>query len=435
MYTWPPRSTALHYISPEPSAAWVQEQPRTLTVLGSTGSIGVSALKVLQCYPKRFRVIALAGARNMTLLAEQAAAWRPDYLAVLDGRCADNLKSLLPLGYSPIIVTGPDGYAQVAALPEVSTVLSAQVGAAGLRATIAATLAGKVVCLANKESLVLAGDVIRDICDRTGAVILPVDSEHNALFQALAGRQGKDVRRIILTASGGPFHGRSRDELQNVTRQQALNHPNWTMGAKITIDSATLMNKGLEVIEAFHLYGITLDHISVVVHPQSIIHSLVEFTDGSMMAHMGTPDMRMAIAHCMAWPHCLDTGVAPLDLMHAGTLTFSAPDLHSFPCLTLARRAMQERGGQAVVLNAANEAAVALFLEGHIRFMDIPALLTTAMDDYAATKPGHAPLCKPLMTRKDSSVSQLAEEVKGMVQLIERIDRHTRQKVYMWAKA
>lgn len=435
MYTWPPRSTALHYISPEPSAAWIQEQPRTLAVLGSTGSIGVNALKVVACYPKRFQVIALAGARNSALLAEQAATWRPDYLAVLDGRCADSLKSLLPLGYNPTIVTGPDGYAQVAALPEVSTVLSAQVGAAGLRGTIAAALAGKVVCLANKESLVLAGGVIKDICSRTGAVILPVDSEHNALFQALAGRQGKDVRRIILTASGGPFHGRSREDLQNVTRQQALNHPNWTMGAKITIDSATLMNKGLEVMEAFHLYGINLGRISVVVHPQSIIHSLVEFTDGSMMAHMGTPDMRMAIAHCMAWPHCLDTGVAPLDLMQAGTLTFSAPDLDSFPCLSLARRAMQERGGQAVVLNAANEAAVALFLEGHIRFMDIPALLTTAMDDHAATNPGYAPLCKPLMTLKGSSVSQMAEEVKGMVQLIERIDRHTRQKVYMWAKA
>lgn len=432
MYIWPPRSTALHYISAAPNSAWVQQQPRTLSLLGSTGSIGVNALKVVARYPERFRVLALAGARNIALLAEQAATWRPDYLAVLDSRGADSLKALLPLGYTPTIVTGPEGYAHVASLPEVSTVLSAQVGAAGLRGTVAATLAGKVVCLANKESLVLAGGLIRDICTRTGAVILPVDSEHNALFQALAGRSGKDVRRIILTASGGPFHGRSREDLENVTCQQALNHPNWSMGAKITIDSATLMNKGLEVMEAFHLYGISLDRISVVVHPQSIIHSLVEFADGSLMAHMGTPDMRMAIAHCMAWPHCLDTGVAPLDLMQAGTLTFTAPDLDVFPCLALARRAMHDRGGQAVALNAANEAAVALFLGGHIRFMDIPALLTKAMDDHADTSPGHAPLCLPLMTLKDSKHADMADHVHSMIQSIERLDRHTRQKVYMW---
>lgn len=426
MYIWPPQDTDLRYISARPSKAWVQESPRSLTLLGSTGSIGVNALKVVAAYPGAFQVKALAGARNVRLLAEQAAQWRPDFLGVLDSRGADALKALLPTGYNPTIVVGPEGYAQLAALPEVSTVLSAQVGAAGLRGTVAATLAGKVVCLANKESLVLAGGLIRDICARTNAVILPVDSEHNALFQALAGRQSHDVRRIILTASGGPFHGRSRAELEKVTFQQALNHPNWSMGAKISIDSATLMNKGLEVMEAFHLYGTALDAIAVVVHPQSIVHSLVEFNDGSLIAHMGTPDMRMAIAHCMAWPHCLDTGVKALDLVQAGTLTFAAPDLDSFPCLALARRALLERGGQSVVLNAANEAAVALFLAGKITFMDIPALLEQAMDDHAATAPGHEPLCPPLHGTG-------MEQVQPLLGTIERLDRHVRQKIYMWA--
>ncbi|MEG2171768.1 MAG: 1-deoxy-D-xylulose-5-phosphate reductoisomerase [Desulfovibrionaceae bacterium] len=423
---WPPQDTNLCYISAAPSQAWAEESPRGLTLLGSTGSIGVNALKVIACYPQSFRVFALAGARNVRLLAEQAAQWRPAWLGVLDGHGADALKALLPAGYTPRIVTGAEGYAQLAALPEASTVLSAQVGAAGLRGTVAATLAGKVVCLANKESLVLAGGLIRDICARTGATILPVDSEHNALFQGLAGRLGKDVRRIILTASGGPFHGRCRADLEKVTCQQALNHPNWSMGAKITIDSATLMNKGLEVMEAFHLYGATLENIGVVVHPQSLVHSLVEFNDGSLMAHMGMPDMRMAIAHCLAWPRCLDSGVAPLDLMRAGTLTFAAPDLDSFPCLALARRALRERGGQSVVLNAANEAAVALFLAGKVNFMDIPALLTQAMDDYAASAPGHEPLCPAL------SGSDMAQ-VKPLLDTIERLDRHTRQKIYTWA--
>lgn len=425
MYIWPPQDTNLRYISAPPSDAWIQQSPRTLSLLGSTGSIGVNALKVVETCPDAFQVEALAGARNIRLLAEQAAKWRPNFLGVLDSRAADALKALLPIGYNPTIVTGPEGYAQLAALPKVSTVLSAQVGAAGLRGTVAATLAGKIVCLANKESLVLAGGLIRDICTRTGAVILPVDSEHNALFQALAGRPAKDVRRIILTASGGPFHGRQRSELEKVTFQQALNHPNWSMGAKISIDSATLMNKGLEVMEAYHLYGAPLDTIDVVVHPQSIIHSLVEFNDGSLMAHMGTPDMRMAIAHCMAWPRCLDSGVKPLDLLQAGTLTFAAPDLDSFPCLALARRALRERGGQSVVLNAANEAAVALFLAGKIGFMDIPALLEQAMDEHAATAPGHEPLCPPLQGAG-------IEQVKPLLDTIERLDRHIRQKIYMW---
>lgn len=423
---WPARSNNIHYISAPPSTEWAEAAPRSLVLLGSTGSIGSNALRVVEAAPHLFKVTALAGARNVQRLAKQADRWRPGWLGVLDGEVADKLRALLPYGYNPTIVTGSEGYAQLAALPEASTVLSAQVGAAGLRGTVAAALAGKVVCLANKESLVLAGGLIRDICARTGAVILPVDSEHNAVFQALAGREGGHIRRLILTASGGPFRGYSRAELASVTREQALRHPNWSMGAKITIDSATLMNKGLEVMEAFHLYGATPDNIQVVVHPQSVIHSLVEFTDGSLMAQMGTPDMRMAIAHCLAWPHCLDTGVAPLNLVEAGSLTFLSPDLHSFPCLGLARRALQERGGQSVVLNAANEAAVELFLAGNIRFMDIPVLLKRAMDEHAAGNPGHDPLCPPLAGTHMAGVAPLLESV-------EALDRKTRRQVRAWA--
>lgn len=427
MHIWPSLDKTVRYISSPPSTRWAESLPRPLTLLGSTGSIGINALKVVANHQHMFRVTALAGARNVQLLAAQAHTWRPEFLGVLDGRAADALKALLPTGYNPTIVTGPEGYAQLATLPEINTVLSAQVGAAGLRGTVAAAVAGKVICLANKESLVLAGGLLRDICARTGAVILPVDSEHNAVFQALAGRPGADVHRILLTASGGPFHGRTRRELAEVTCAQALNHPNWSMGAKITIDSATLMNKGLEIIEAFHLYGVTLSTIGVVVHPQSLVHSLVEFNDGSLMAHLGTPDMRMAIAHCLAWPQCLNSGVAPLDLVQAGTLTFAAPDLDVFPCLSLARRALAERGGQSVVLNAANEAAVALFLAGKIGFMDIPALLQQTMNDHASTQPGHDPLCPPLL---DAGVDKT--QIKNLLRTIEKLDQHTRQKVYMW---
>lgn len=424
-HLWPAQGGTISYISSPPPAAWAAAEKRSLALLGSTGSIGTSALKVVESHPELFRVTALAGARNVQRLAEQAARWRPRWLGVLDGAAADKLRLLLPTGYSPTIVTGPDGYMQLAALEDVSTVLSAQVGAAGLRATLAATLAGKVVCLANKESLVLAGGLIRDICARTGASILPVDSEHNAIFQALAGRPAAHVRKIILTASGGPFRGKTREELRLVTREQALHHPNWSMGAKITIDSATLMNKGLEVMEAYHLYGADLAHIDVVIHPQSLIHSLVEFVDGSLMAQMGSPDMRMAIAHCMAWPHCVDTGVAPLDLVSAGTLTFSAPDIDSFPCLELARRALRERGGQSVVLNAANEAAVALFLAGHISFLDIPVLLERALDAHAATEPGHNPLCPPLAGEGTAQVTALLDAIMAL-------DATTRRQVNAW---
>lgn len=425
-HLWPAQGGRIDYISSPPSPAWTKSAPRVLALLGSTGSIGVSAIKVVEARPKMFRVAALAGGRNMRLLAEQSARLRPAYLGVLDGAAADALRELLPAGYRPEIVTGQDGYIHLATLEDATTVLSAQVGAAGLRATVAAALAGKVICLANKESLVLAGGLIRAICAATGAAILPVDSEHNAIFQALAGHPATHVRRVILTASGGPFHGMGKERLTCVTREQALRHPNWSMGAKITVDSATLMNKGLEVMEAFHLYGAAEDDIDVVIHPQSLVHSLVEFTDGSLMAHLGSPDMCMAIAHCLAWPRRLDaahTGVAPLNLVKEGALTFAAPDIDSFPCLALAQRALREGGGMPVALNAANEAAVDLFLDGRIGFMDIPALLARAMDEHAAATPGDDLLRAPL---------DGAAGAHPMLEAVMALDAETRRQVHAW---
>ncbi len=370
------------YISQLPSRA---EGPRRLVLLGSTGSIGVSALKVVADHPDEFEVLALAGARNAKRLAEQAARWRPGLLAVLDENAAAELRALLPPDYRPEILVGPQAYVDLAGLPEAHCVLAAQVGAAGLPPALAAARAGKLIALANKEALVLGGDLIRAACEQSGACVLPVDSEHNALFQGLAGHDPADVRRLVITASGGPFRGRGAAELAGVTREQALDHPNWSMGPKITIDSATLMNKGLEIIEAGHLFGLGLDALEVVVHPQSIVHSLVEYRDRSMLAHLGPPDMRIAIAYCLAYPRRLPLSLAPLDLAAVGSLTFEPPDLEAFPCLGLAFAAMRAGGGAPAVLNAANEVAVELFLAGAVGFMDIPALVDKAL---ATVNPG-----------------------------------------------
>jgi 1-deoxy-D-xylulose-5-phosphate reductoisomerase len=419
-HPWPAVGDAeLSYISRPPSAAWAEHTPRGLSLLGSTGSIGVSALKVVEAHPRLFHVHALAGARNVALLAGQAARFRPPWLGVLDGAAADELRGYR-LGYAPRIVAGSDGYARLACLPEASTVLSAQAGAAGLRATLAAASAGKVICLANKESLVLAGEGIRHICARTGAVILPVDSEHNAIFQALAGRKAGHVRRILLTASGGPFRGWKREALAAVTPEQALRHPSWSMGVKITIDSATLMNKGLEVIEACRLYGLPSERVDVILHPQSLVHSLVEFTDGSLMAQLGTPDMRVPIGHCLAWPRCLDLGVAPLDLLKSGPLAFEAPDEDNFPCLPLARRALRHGRGMPAALNAANEIAVELFLAGRIAFPDIPVLIENVLDS-----------CERLGL---PDLPDGSDSLK-LFQAIERLDADARRRATAWADA
>ncbi len=372
------------YISSWPSDCPALPFPRAISILGSTGSIGVSALNVIEKHPDLFVVTALAGARNLRLLAEQAARHRPPYLAVLDEDGVKALRGLLPAGYFPRILCGPEGYVALAALPEAPLVLSAIVGAAGFLPTLAAAQAGKVIALANKEALVLGGPIIRRACRENGAIILPVDSEHNALFQALAGHDAEDLRRLILTASGGPFRGKTLEFLRTVSPRQALAHPNWSMGAKISIDSATLMNKGLEIIEACRLYGIGMDRVDVVVHPQSIVHSLVEYTDGSQLAHLGTPDMRIPIAYCLCHPRRVEVDVPMLDLAAVGTLTFEEPDLSLFPCLNLAREAYNASDSHPIVLNAANEVAVDLFLKEKIAFLDIPRLIEAALARHKA---------------------------------------------------
>ncbi|GAB7023356.1 1-deoxy-D-xylulose-5-phosphate reductoisomerase [Salidesulfovibrio brasiliensis] len=368
------------YISRWPESLDLPDFPRGLSVLGSTGSIGVSALDVVRKHPGRFKVLALAGGRNAQRLAEQAAEFRPAYLAILDDKGAEELRKALPSGYAPEILTGPSAYEQLAALDEADLVLSTIVGAAGFMPTLAAAKAGKIIALANKESLVLGGHIIRRACADSGAIILPVDSEHNALFQGLMGH-GEDtpIKKLILTASGGPFRGRCRADLESVTLAQALDHPNWDMGAKITIDSSTLMNKGLEVIEACHLYGLPVGQVDVVVHPQSIIHSLVEYVDGSQLAHLGLPDMRIPIAHCLCFPDRVPLDMPSLDLAALGSLTFEKPDYEAFPCLKLAFEAFAAGESHPIVLNAANEVAVDLFLKERIRYLDIPAIIEAAL--------------------------------------------------------
>ncbi len=415
-YPWPARDGSINYISAAPSAQW-RENTRSIAMLGSTGSIGVSALEVIRQNAHLFEVVALSGAFNVQRLAEQAAEFRPAYLAVYDKAGADLLRklvrSLAGNDYKPEIVYGNEGYASIAELSAVNTVLSAQVGAAGLYGTMAAAKAGKVICLANKESLVLAGTLLRHVCAKSGAVILPVDSEHNALFQMLAGRPSAHVKKLVLTASGGPFRNKTKAELEHVTLQEALAHPNWNMGAKITIDSATLMNKGLEVIEAFHLYGLKAEQLGVVVHPQSIIHSLVEFQDNSYMAHLGTPDMRMPISHCIAWPHCVDSGVAPLDLLTMGDLSFTKPNVDAFPCLALAEKAMRLGQDACVVLNAANEVAVELFLDGRIEFLQIAQLVRRALQSIEGQEP--------------ASVWNDLDKVSSVLEHIQLLDIQTRR--------
>lgn len=424
---WPGRSGAmLNYISPAPLPAWQHTFPRRLSVLGSTGSIGKNALDVVRQHPDRFQVVGLACARSIDLLLEQAKEFRPAWLAVLDQQTAHSLQERLkasPIGCQPEILVGPEGYATLASLPETDLVLSAQVGAAGLAGTLAAALAGKVIALANKESLVLAGDLLRHICTARKAVILPVDSEHNALFQCIAGR-GQEVAELILTASGGPFRGKKRDALQNITPEQALKHPNWSMGAKISIDSATLMNKALEVIEACHLYGIPVQHLRVLVHPQSTVHSLARFTDGSMLAQMGPTDMRLPIAHCLLWPECLALSTPALDLAAMPALEFFEPDHETFPALRLARRALDLRGGSCVVLNAANEAAVALFLQKHCSFLAISDLVAAALEHHEARVSAHTPFCLP---DTPMSSEEIALQAQQLASDIARLDSSTRQ--------
>lgn len=350
--------------------------PKRLSILGSTGSIGVSTLDVVRQFPERFQVVGLSAGRNAALLKDQILEFRPAVVSVFDEELAEELDRLLKHGdHRPQILFGPPGYEAVATAPDVHLVVSAMVGAAGLLPTLAAIEAGKDIALANKETLVVAGEIVMNTAQARNVRILPVDSEHSAIFQSLQGNQRKSLRRILLTASGGPFFSKSASELQAVTPDAALCHPNWSMGRKITIDSATLMNKGLEVIEAHWLFDVPVDLIAVHVHPESIIHSMVEYIDGSVIAQLGVPDMKIPIAYALAFPERLPVKGPSLDLFQLGKLSFYPPDTGKFPCLRLAYEACERGSTLPCVLNAANEVAVQAFLECRIGFTDISRLI------------------------------------------------------------
>jgi 1-deoxy-D-xylulose-5-phosphate reductoisomerase len=349
---------------------------QAITLLGSTGSIGTQTLDLVAQYPERFRVVGLTSYSNVTLLAEQVRQFRPQIVAIGREELLPELRSLLS-GLQPLpeLVAGMEGLCQVAAHPEAQRVVAGIVGCAGLLPTLAAIRAGKDIALANKETLVAGGPVVLPLVQKHGVKLIPVDSEHSAIFQCLQGVPAGSLRRIWLTASGGAFRDWPVEKLNQATLADALKHPNWVMGRKITIDSATLMNKGLEVIEAHWLFGLDYDRIEILIHPQSIVHSLVELADTSVLAQLGWPDMHLPILYGLSWPERLSTPWEPLDLVKLGSLTFRAPDHRKYPCLQLAYAAGRAGGTLPAVLNAANEAAVNLFLQERIRFLDIPRLL------------------------------------------------------------
>jgi len=359
---------------------------KKLTVLGATGSIGVSTLDVVARHPDRFEVVALTGNTRVDVLYEQCVRHRPRYAVVgFDKDVASLAARLRGAGLPTEVLAGPQALEHVAALPEVDAVMAAIVGAAGLQPTLAAVRAGKQILLANKEVLVMAGALFMGEVRARGATLLPIDSEHNAVFQSLpagyAGQPAKaGVSHILLTASGGPFRTTPLERLKTVTPDEACAHPNWSMGRKISVDSATMMNKGLEVIEAHWLFNVAPEQIEVVVHPQSVIHSLVQYVDGSVVAELGNPDMRTPIAHALAWPERIAAGVAPLDLPALAQLNFEQPDFARFPCLALAYRALHAGGNAAATLNAANEVAVAAFLAGRLPFLAIADIIAATLD-------------------------------------------------------
>ena len=369
-----------------------QEPPSVygVTVLGATGSIGVSTLDVLSRHPDRYRIVALTANNDVERLYQQCLTHRPAYAVMADADAAQRLRSRLHPQHPDIeILSGITGLETVAALPQVDYVMAAIVGAAGLLPTLAAARAGKRVMLANKEALVMAGQIFMDEIRRHNAELLPVDSEHNAIFQSMptditAGLDAAGVQRILLTASGGPFRTLALSKLHDVTPDQACAHPNWVMGRKISVDSATMMNKGLEVIEACWLFNATPERIQVVLHPQSVVHSMVEYKDGSILAQLGSPDMRTPIAYALAWPQRIESGVTPLDLFDIGRLDFERPDMTRFPCLRLAYEAMQAGGTAAAILNAANEVAVAAFLAGKLKFTAIATVIESTLANVSA---------------------------------------------------
>lgn len=347
---------------------------KALCILGSTGSIGVTTLEVVAEFPERYSIVSLSAGSNLSLLADQVRRFKPQCVSVASIDDVVRLESLLA-DVKIEILSGEEGASHCAIHPDVEMVVSAIVGAAGLVPTLAAIRAGKDIALANKETLVMAGALVMDAVRSNDVKLLPVDSEHCAIYQSLAGHRKVDVRKLILTASGGPFRTFSHQQLGQVTLAQTLAHPNWTMGKKISVDSATMMNKGLEVIEARWLFDIDAEHIDVHVHPQSIVHSMVEYVDGTVIAQMGVPDMKTPIAYALSWPERLPLELSALDLCALSDLTFSRPDLELFPCLRLAYQALEQGGSAPVVLNAANEVAVDCLLHGRIRFLDIPKII------------------------------------------------------------
>ena len=348
-----------------------------ISILGSTGSIGRQALDVVD--KLNLRVAALTANRDVDRLEAQCRKYRPRLAAMMDERAYQELKARLS-DMNITVVLGLEGLVTAASLPEADTVVTAVSGMVGLKPTLAAIREKKRIALANKETLVCAGELVMAQAERWGADIVPVDSEHSAIFQSLQGcRDRNEVRRLLLTCSGGPFFGRSFRDLEGVTPADALKHPNWSMGAKITIDSATLMNKGLEVIEAMRLYRLPVEQVDVVIHRQSIVHSLVEYRDGAMIAQLGTPDMKLPIRYAFTWPHRAPSPDTPLDLLTCGDLTFRAPDLDAFPCLRIARQCAKAGGTACAIMNGANEAAVALFLQERVGFNDIPRLVESAL--------------------------------------------------------
>ena len=363
-----------------------------VTILGSTGSIGVNTLDVVSRHPDKYQVVALSANKDVERLAEQCRKYRPQYAVMADKDSAQRLQEKIGGdAHAPRILAGPEGLVAIAELKEAPYVMAAIVGAAGLLPTLAAARAGKRVLLANKESLVMSGQLFMDAVRENQAELLPIDSEHNAIFQCMPanfqqGLTSAGVIRILLTASGGPFRTLPLQELDKVTPDQACAHPNWVMGRKISVDSATMMNKGLEVIEACWLFNTDPAHIQVVLHPQSVIHSLVQYSDGSVLAQLGNPDMRTPIAHALAWPERIVSGVESLDLIDIARLDFSEPDMNRFPCLRLAAEAMATGGTATAILNAANEVAVAEFLDNKIRFTEIATIVESALTKLVSSK-------------------------------------------------
>ncbi len=347
-----------------------------VAILGSTGSVGCNTLDVIARNPVDFHVVALAARRSVDLLLEQSQRFRPDYVVLSDPAAAQHFKTaLMSADHQPTVLDAEHGLEQIVTMPQVNIVMAAIVGAAGLPSTLAAAQAGKTLLLANKEALVMSGELLIETAKLNNACLLPIDSEHNAVFQCMANRPDADIKagieEIILTASGGPFLTTAVEQLETITPEQACKHPNWSMGKKISVDSATMMNKGLELIEACLLFGFDSSKVSVLIHPQSVIHALVAYQDGSMIAHMGYPDMRVPIAHALAWPRRISSGVAKLDLTSCNSLQFQQPDTHRFPCLALAMQVQAAGQSAPTVMNAANEVAVQAFLDERIAYTQI----------------------------------------------------------------